>query len=229
MLFTMILYTSPRQVVQISSTSASMSPEPCKLRYIITCHLAKACIYRQLLHPSRPGCLSGPSLFPVLVASIFLKEISPFLFVKLPQLALFGWGVLLEPLAASGGLPRPLAPSGGLRRPPAASGCLWRPPGALRRPPAHSSASFCARCSPEPSGALLRPPAPSGLRRLPVPSGALWRPPAPSSALQRPLASADFSPVEGELQRKSVYYKEGSEGGRGQCSTCIALPKIFWT
>ena len=145
MLFTMILYTTPAQVVQISSTPASMSPEPCKLRYIITCHLAKACIYRQLLHPSRPGCLSGPSLFPVLVASIFLKEISPFLFVKLPQLALFGWG---GTFGASGGLWRPPAASGTLRRPPAASGAsggLWRPPGALQRPPAHSSASFCAQ------------------------------------------------------------------------------------
>ncbi len=137
---------------------------------------------------------------------------------------------LWQPLAASRGLPWPLAPSGGLRRPLAASGGLWRPPGALRRPPAHSSASFCARCSPEPSGTLLRPPAPFGLRRLPAPSGALRRSPAPSSTLQHPpVASADLSPVEGELQRKSVYYEEGSEGGRGQCSTCIALPKIFWT
>ena len=134
-LFTMILYTLPRQVVQISSTSASMSPEPCKLRYIITCHLAKACIYRQLLHPSRPGCLSGPSLFPVLVASIFLKEISPFLFVELPQLALFGWG---GTFGASGGLRRPPAASGGFRRPPAASGGLWRPPAPSWRPPAPS-------------------------------------------------------------------------------------------
>jgi len=38
----------PAQVVQISSTSASMSPEPWKLRYIVAGYLAKACIYRTL-------------------------------------------------------------------------------------------------------------------------------------------------------------------------------------
>ena len=77
---------------------------------------------------------------------------------------------------------------------------------------------------PAPSGALRCPPAPSGaLRRRPAPSGALRRPPAPSGALRRPpVASGGLRPVEGELQRKSVYYEEGSEGGRGHCSTCSA-------
>ena len=156
--------------MHISSTSASISPEPCKLRYIITCHLAKACIYRQLLHPSRPGCLSGPSLFPVLVACICLTEISPFLLVNLPQLALFGWG---GTFGASGGLWRPPAASGALRRPPAASGALLAPSGALRHTPARPSAPG-ALLSP-PSGALRRPPAPSSTLLWPPLTLALWK------------------------------------------------------
>ena len=206
MLFAVILYCVPRQVVQISSTSEPMSPEPCKLRYIITCHLAEACKYRQLLHPSR-AAFRDPLFSLFWWPAFSLRKYCLFYLSSCHSSPFSAGGVLLEPL--SGGLRRPLVPSGGFRRPPAASGGLWRPPGALQRPPAHSSASFCARCSPEPS---------------------LWRPPAPSSTLQHPpVASADLSPVEGELQRKSVYYEEGSEGGRGQCSTCIALPKIFWT
>jgi len=125
-LFAVILYRLPRQVVHISSISASMSPEPCKLRYIITCHLAEACTYRQLLRQSRTA--SSYPLFPILVACIFLKEILLLVRVNLPQLALFGWGGTSEPLAASGGLQRPLAPSGALRRPPAPSGALRWPP-----------------------------------------------------------------------------------------------------
>jgi len=82
----------PLQVVQISSTSASMAPEPWKLRYIIACDLAKACIYRQLLRPSM-GCLLEALFFPILMASTVLKEILLLASVKLPQLALLGWGL----------------------------------------------------------------------------------------------------------------------------------------
>ena len=129
---------------------------------------------------STPGCLSRPSLFPVLVACTCLKEISSFLVVNLPQLALFGWGGtfgasggLWRPPAASGALRRPPAASGGLRRPPAASGALLAPSGALRHTPARPSAPG-ALLSP-PSGALRRPPAPSStLLWLPLTS-ALWK------------------------------------------------------
>ena len=93
MLFTVILYCIPLPPVQISSNSASTSPEPWKLRYIIACYLAEACIYRQLLRPSM-GCLLETLFFPILMASTVLKEILLLASVKLPQLALLGWGVL---------------------------------------------------------------------------------------------------------------------------------------
>ena len=92
MLFAVILYCLPLPPVQISSNSASTSPEPWKLRYIIACDLAKACIYRQLLRPSM-GCLLETLFFPILMASTVLKEILLLASVKLPQLALLGWGV----------------------------------------------------------------------------------------------------------------------------------------
>ena len=93
MLFAVILYCSPLPPVQISSNSASTSPEPWKLRYIIACYLAEACIYRQLLRPSM-GCLLETLFFPILMASTVLKEILLLASVILPQLALLGWGVL---------------------------------------------------------------------------------------------------------------------------------------
>ena len=92
-LFTVNLYCGPLPPSQISSNSASTSPEPWKLRYIIACYLAEACIYRQLLRPSM-GCLLETLFFPILMASTVLKEILLLASVILPQLALLGWGVL---------------------------------------------------------------------------------------------------------------------------------------
>ena len=93
MVFTVNLYCGVFPPSQISSNSASTSPEPWKLRYIIACDLAEACIYRQLLRPSM-GCLLETLFFPILMASTVLKEILLLASVILPQLALLGWGVL---------------------------------------------------------------------------------------------------------------------------------------
>ena len=192
-LFAVTLYTLPRKVVQISSTSASISAEPCKLRYIITRHLAEACKYRQLLHQFRAA--SRYPLFSLFWWPAFSLRKYCHLYVSSCHSSRFSaegvlrslWrsasgGLRRRPAAvASGGLWRAAAASSALRRPPAPSGALWRPPapsGALRRPPV-------------PSGALRRPPAPCGaLRCIPAPSGALRRLQAASGGLRRPAVAS---------------------------------------
>ena len=51
-------------------------------------------VYISSTFASSLGCLLETPLFPILMASIVLKEILLFASVILPQLALFGWGCL---------------------------------------------------------------------------------------------------------------------------------------